>query len=176
MSNWQTRVDAVWEDATLDDEARLAAIAALAAERPDDPVALFELAGAYDSAGQEADAEPRYRRALAVGLDEQRRVQAVIQLASTLRNLGRLDEALGMLRAEAERTHDGGMDDAVAAFLALALASVGREREGLAVALAALAPHLPRYTRSVAGYAAELVDAPSGMPTANTGEGPESRR
>lgn len=176
MTDWQTRVDAVWEDASLDDAARVAAIAALVAERPGDPAALFELAGAHDSAGHERDAEPLYRRALDGGLDEDRRVQAVVQLASTIRNLGRVDEALGLLRAEAERAHTDGMDDAVAAFLALTLASSGREREGLAVALAALAPHLPRYTRSVTGYAAELLDAARGMPTANTGEGPEPRR
>jgi Tetratrico peptide repeat len=34
-----------------------------------------------------------------------------------------------------------------------------REREGLAIALAALAPHLPRYQRSLANYARELVDS-----------------
>lgn len=33
MTDWQARVDAVWEDASLDDAARVAAIAALAAER-----------------------------------------------------------------------------------------------------------------------------------------------
>jgi hypothetical protein len=50
------------------------------------------------------------------------------------------------------------LDDAVRAFLALALAEVGRNREALSIALAALAPHLPRYQRSLANYARLLVD------------------
>lgn len=41
------------------------------------------------------------------------------------------------------------LDDAVRAFLALALVDVGREREAVSLALAALAPHLPRYQRSL---------------------------
>ena len=63
--DWQSRVDAVWADESLDDHAVMAAIDALAAERDaDDPVALFERAGARDSAGEEAEAEVLYRRAL----------------------------------------------------------------------------------------------------------------
>ena len=47
-------------------------------------------------------------------------------------------------------------DDAVSAFLALALVDTGREREAVSLALGALAPHLPRYQRSLANYADEL--------------------
>jgi hypothetical protein len=35
---------------------------------------------------------------------------------------------------------------------------VGRNREALSIALAALAPHLPRYQRSLFNYARLLVD------------------
>ncbi len=62
---------------------------------------------------------------------------------------------MALLRAERERGSDE-LDGAVAAFLALALADTGREREALSLALAALAPHLPRYGRSLANYAREL--------------------
>lgn len=48
--------------------------------------------------------------------------------------------------------------DAMLAFLALALADTGRERAGISAALAALAPHLARYQRSVATYARLLVE------------------
>ena len=48
------------------------------------------------------------------------------------------------------------LDDAVRAFLALALTGVGRDREAVSHALTALAPHLPRYNRSLAAYAREL--------------------
>ncbi|CAM5542815.1 tetratricopeptide repeat protein [Streptomyces violaceorubidus] len=47
-------------------------------------------------------------------------------------------------------------DNAVRATLALCLSSLGRE--ALALALGALAPHLPRYQRSMANYARLLVE------------------
>jgi tetratricopeptide (TPR) repeat protein len=162
MTDWDDRVAAVWADETLTDEEVVARIDALAAERPDgDARALFERAGARDSAGLEADAEPLYRAALEAGLDEEHRAQAVIQLASTVRNLGRTDESIRMLRAELDRRPRSPLRDEAAAFLALALASAGREREAVSVALRALAPHLSRYRRSVLAYVDELAtDAP----------------
>ncbi|MEU1970564.1 tetratricopeptide repeat protein [Microbacterium sp. NPDC019599] len=155
--DWEDRVAAAWA-ADVTDAERIALIDALAAERPEgDAVALFERAGARDSAGLEAEAEPLYRRALDAGLDEDRRVQAVIQLASTIRNLGKVDESLALLRAEYEKGSDAALHDAAAAFYALALVSSGDAVRAASVALQALAPHLPRYTRSVTGYARELV-------------------
>lgn len=131
-------------------------VARLAAERPEeDPVALFELGGAHDSTAQPEEAAALYERALAAGLDGQRRRRCVIQLASTLRNLGRADESVTLLTAERNAGSDE-LDDAVAAFLALALVDSGREREATGVALEALAPHLPRYNRSLTSYAREL--------------------
>ena len=95
------------------------------------------------------------RAALDCGLGGYRRRRAVIQLASSLRNLGRVDESLALLEAERNTRFDE-LDDELAAVLALALTSAGREREAVAVALTALAPHLTRYTRSVAAYAEDL--------------------
>lgn len=159
MNDWQERIDAVWADDALTDDARIRAIDLIAAERPaEDPIALFERAGARDSAGLEDAAEPLYRRALTGGLDESRRGQAVIQLASTLRNLGRIDESLRMLREERER--GGELRDAAAAFYALALVSAGEPEAAARVALEALAPHLPQYRRSVTAYARELNATP----------------
>jgi len=157
--DWQHRIDAVWADASLSDAARIAAIDALADELGTrHPVALFERAGARDSAGRETEAESLYRAALDGGLDAYRRTRAVIQLASTIRNLGKVDEALGMLQAEYEASRGGELADEAAAFYALALASSGDARAAASIALTALAPHLSRYTRSVTGYAAELVE------------------
>ncbi|WP_345802718.1 tetratricopeptide repeat protein [Microbacterium sp. AZCO] len=154
---WEERIADAWS-ADVTDEERIALIDAVAAERPeDDAAALFERAGARDSAGLEEEAEPLYRRALEAGLDEDRRVQAVIQLASTIRNLGKLEESLALLRAEYEKGRDAPLRDATAAFYALALASSGDAVRAASIALQALAPHLPRYMRSVTGYAQELV-------------------
>jgi hypothetical protein len=102
---------------------------------------------------------PLYRSALAVGLTGLRRRRATIQLASSLRNLGAADEAVGLLSTELSAPVDGeaaALEDAVRAFLALALVDVGRPREAASLALEALAPHLPRYQRSLGAYARDL--------------------
>ena len=57
----------------------------------------FEYAGTHDSAGHEADAVPLYEEALRLGLREPLRHRAQLQLASSLRNLGRHDEALAVV-------------------------------------------------------------------------------
>jgi len=156
MGDWQQRVDAVWASADeLGDDEVIRRIDAIAAERPaDDPVALFERAGARDSAGLEAVAETLYRRALAGGLGGSERVQAHIQLASTVRNLGRPLEAVALL--DAVESESGELRDAVVAFRALALVDAGDARRAASEALAALAPYLVRYRASLAAYAAEL--------------------
>ncbi len=155
--SWNARVDAVWEDDILDDDERMTLIDALAAERPsNDARALFERAGARDAAGLEAEAEPLYRAALEAGLDDEHRPQAVIQLASTLRNLRRPDEAVAMLRSEVEREPASPLRDEASAFLALALVSSGEAAEAASIALRTLAPHLRRYRRAVDWYAVEL--------------------
>jgi tetratricopeptide (TPR) repeat protein len=158
MNDWDARIDAVWAQAAeLDEKAVVERIDALVAERPaDDPRAAFEAASARDFAGDEADAEPLYRRALELGLPEPHRAQAVIQLASTLRNLGRADESVALLRTDLAEHPDHELADVARAFLALALVSRGDAVAGASVALTALAPHLPLYRRAVEQYAAEL--------------------
>ena len=122
---WEARAAEVWArlDELTEDEF-LAQIERLVASLPKDSgVAAFERAAALDSTGHSDRAVPLYREALAYGLDGERRRRAVIQLASSLRNLGRARESVALLTAERARTSDG-LDDAVAAFLALALADV----------------------------------------------------
>ena len=159
MDDWGERVAAVWADAaTRSDEEVTAAILELVAERPaEDALATFELASVHDYTGHEMDAEPLYRRALAAGLPEPQHGQAIIQLASTLRNLGRPEEALDVLRAEFADQPEHPLADAATAFAALSLADAGAEREALAAALRALAPHLPAYGRAVTSYADDLL-------------------
>lgn len=153
--SWDERLASLW--ASLDAHPDFVAdMEKLVAELPSgDPVGPFELASAYDSTGHPDRAVPLYRQALSLGLTGIRRRRAVIQLASSLRNLGRPAESVELLRTERSAGSDE-LDDAVAAFLALALTSVGREREAVSVALTALAPHLPRYQRSLTNYAADL--------------------
>jgi hypothetical protein len=165
MSSWEERVAATWT--TLDDHDHehaadfRAAIDALAAELPaDSPVAPFERACAWDSTGHSDKAVPLYQEALARGLSGYRARRTKIQLASSRRNIGQPEEGVALLTLELDAPHDE-LDDAVRAFLAVCLADVGREREGLSLALGALAPHLPRYQRSVTNYARLLVEPAS---------------
>ena len=81
----------------------------------------------------------------------------MIQLSSSLRNLGQPQQSVELLTAELDAGSDH-LDDAVRATLALALTDVGREREAVSIAIAALAPHLPRYQRSMVNYARLLVE------------------
>jgi thioredoxin-like negative regulator of GroEL len=156
-TEWERRLADLWASIeNLDGDEFLARIDRLAAELPaGSPVAAFERASALDSTGHSDQAAPLYRQALDDGLHGLRRRRAVIQMASSLRNVGRAEESVELLTAERDADSDE-LDDAVAAFLALALVDTGREREAVAIALTALAPHLPRYQRSLANYAGEL--------------------
>jgi tetratricopeptide (TPR) repeat protein len=138
----------------LDEAEFLARMDALTAELPAAEAA-YERGGAFDSTGHPDRAVPLYREALELGLEGSRRRRAVIQLASSLRNLGHPEESVALLTAERAAGSDE-LDDAVSAFLALALVDTGRDREAVSLVLAALAPHLPRYQRSVTNYARDI--------------------
>ncbi len=159
---WERRVSDLW--ASIDDlgeEEFLARMEQLTDELPaDSAVAAFERASSLDSTGHSDLAVPLYRQALELGLHGERRRRAVIQMASSLRNLGQPAGSVALLMAERKAGSDH-LDDAVSAFLALALVDVGREREAVSIALKALAPHLPRYQRSLANYAQLLSEQPS---------------
>ena len=159
---WEQRLADLW--ASIDDlseAAFLTSVEQLVAELPaDSAVALFERAGSLDSTGHSDLAVPLYRQALERGLPGQRRRRAVIQLASSLRNLGQATESVALLMAERARDSDD-LDDAVSAILALALVDTGREREAVSVAVTALSRHMTRYRRSMANYAQLLTEPPA---------------
>ena len=95
--------------------------------------------------------------ALDRGLAGYERRRATIQLASSLRNLGRSAESVDILAGEPTEVGDG-LDDAVVVFHALALADGGQDRVALVQVLHALADHLPRYTASAHRYADLLME------------------
>jgi tetratricopeptide (TPR) repeat protein len=158
-ADWEARVAQLWAEIDRYGEAEFVSrMDALVAKLPDgSPLGLFERASAFDSTGHPDQAVPLYQAALDAGLEGSRRRQAVIQMASSVRNLGDPQAAVKLLTEEAERTSDE-LDGAVATFLALALVDVGREREAVARALTAISKYLPRYNRSVARYARELTE------------------
>ncbi len=161
-TEWEARAALLWDafDEYTEQEF-IDAMDRLTEELPDDSaLAAYERASAFDSTGRTELAVPLYRQSLATGLDPSKRRQAAIQLASSLRALGHAEESVRLLETEREAASDD-LDDAVVAFLALALTDLGREREAVSIALTALAGHLPRYRRSVTSYAASLDSPPS---------------
>ncbi|MEO3821859.1 tetratricopeptide repeat protein [Plantactinospora sp. B24E8] len=158
-ADWARRLAETWEsfDQRTETEFR-ALIDQLVAELPEgSPVGTYERASAFDATDRPDLAVPLYEEALAAGLAGERRRAAVIQLASSVRNLGRPEQSISLLTAELAAGSDH-RDDAVRAFLALALMDAGRAREATSLALTALAPHLTQYQRSVANYARLLVE------------------
>lgn len=118
----------------------------------------LEQAEEHDAAGREVEAIPLYRLALEDPLPDARRVQVLIQLGSSLRNVGRLPEALAALAGAAELA-PGSVG--LAAFRALALTDAGEGRLAVSELMAVLLAHvddplLLRYRRALTEYAADL--------------------
>ncbi len=161
-TEWESRVKRFWESVDPSaPEAALREMHALMQQYPSEPAAIYEWASAHDYVGLEAEAIPLYESALAAGLSGDRRPQAIIQLASSLRNVGRAEDAVRLLREDGKEDRpivDKTVGDSAQAFLALALHSSGRKDDALRVALLALANTLPMYRGAISRYAEELIE------------------
>jgi cyanophycin synthetase len=112
-----------------DARARIDAARALLDTDPGDPRLIFELAGTYHEAGDEAQAIALYDKALDAGLREPHRHRALLQQASGHRNAGDLAAARDILDAlGGERPGSA----AVAAFRALTMLDQGEARAAVA--------------------------------------------
>lgn len=99
------------------------------AQHPDSAIVQYHCARAHDYAGEPHLAAPLYERAFAGGLPDAELRRGLTSYGSTLRNLGRFDEAVATL----ERAHRLFPDDAlVLCYLALALHSAGQSARALA--------------------------------------------
>jgi tetratricopeptide (TPR) repeat protein len=144
----------------------LAAAQTLIEEYPDDPRAHFEYAGALDYQGREAEAVAPYRRAQALGLSGNDLPRLYVQLGSTLRNVGELEEATSFL-AEGRANfpdHAG-----IQAFYALALLSADHCREAVLTLLDLITANAERidldgYDRALRAYTDELRDLTTSPP------------
>ncbi|HXT88240.1 MAG TPA: tetratricopeptide repeat protein [Trebonia sp.] len=132
----------------------------LLAEHPDHPVLVYEVAGAYDTAGEEAKARELYERALSLGLEGDVLRRCLCQYGSTLRWLGEYEASLAVLdRARAEFPGS----EAVRVFRALTLNDAGRGDEATGELLTVITEHpevtdLGRWAdglRGLAGWLAE---------------------
>ncbi len=127
-------------------------------QRPEDARLTYEYAGTHDSAGQAEEAVPLYHEAIRLGLREPFRHRAQLQLASTLRNLGRLDEAV-LLVDDVTTRHPESLG--AAAFGALVHHDAGDPTGALRLLLRAVAAtssdaDVARYRRSLTAYGEQL--------------------
>jgi cyanophycin synthetase len=153
----EDEIAALWEGE--DDAARVRAAASLAARFPDDPRVLFEHASTLDAAGRETEAVPLYERALGLELREPYRHRCQMQLASSLRVLGRTAEALRVIE-EAASHHPDSLG--VAAFRAVVRHDAGDPSGALADLLTAVTatsadPDVVLYRRAITAYASDLI-------------------
>jgi cyanophycin synthetase len=146
----------LWE--VEDAEERCRGGAELYAAHAGDARIAYEYAGTHDSAGHEADAVPLYEEALRLGLREPLRHRAQLQLASSLRNLGRHDQALAVVEDVASRYPES---VGVAAFRALVTHDAGAPTQALRDLLATVVStstdqDVERYRRALTAYATAL--------------------
>ncbi len=126
---------------------------------------LFAAACAHDREGDERTAIKYYDAAYRTGVPEEQRRRFFVGYGSTLRNVGRAEEAVAIL---AQAIADDPEYPAFAAFLALALADAGHPRAALAAilgcALDAARPNaFEGSERALSEYHRELLDRESGV-------------
>ena len=156
-SEWEERVAAFWQsadDSKVDET--LAAIKRLVDElEPTDPLGLFEWASVHDFLGLEPEAISIYKQAVHSGLDGLKREKAVIQLASSLRNVGKPSEAVALLESA---TFSVVTEGAAKAFLALAHLDAGNPSKAMSLALLEFYPSGGLYEWSIKFYATDLIE------------------
>lgn len=142
-----------------------AAALALVDQAPSDVRAQFEAACAHDHAGDEHLALRCYEAAFRIGVPADLRRNFTVGYGSTLRNVGRCEEAVALL---AQAAADDPEYPAFTAFLALALADAGHPRAALAAMLGcALDVARPGvfdgYDRALAAYQRLLLETEGGL-------------
>lgn len=159
MPTLDDRLSAIFDARDRADMApTIAAFLEVLAEHPDDAHVLYEVAGSYDTAGDEEVAAGYYERALDAGLAGDTLRKCLLQYGSTLRNLGRFDESLAALdRARAAFPES----ESVQVWHALSLHAAGRSDAAVAELMELAAdrirtPDLLRYEPALRGNAEYL--------------------
>lgn len=125
---------------------------------PENARVLYEIGGAYDTAGQEGIARGFYEKALAAGLDGDLLRRCYVQYGSTLRNLGEYEKSLEIFGAARAALPDS---PALGAFEAITLHAAGRSDEAVASLLDVVvdfvrAPDIERYRAAISGNASSI--------------------
>ena len=132
----------------------------LLAGHPGHAVLVYEVAGAYDTAGQEEKARELYERALDLGLAGDTLRRCLCQYGSTLRWLGQYNASLAALDRAKRQWPES---DAVRVFRALTLNDAGRGDEAVAELMTVITAHaevtdLGRWAEGLRGLAQWLAD------------------
>jgi catechol 2,3-dioxygenase-like lactoylglutathione lyase family enzyme len=144
----------------------IVAARAAAAEAPGDVRAQMRAAYACDRFGDESEAVGYYDAAWKLGVPASERRRFLVGYGSTLRNVGRSEEAIALLRDAVDEFPDFAP---LSAFLALALHRCGHHRGAMAAALDAVlaaagdSDSLDGYDRALREYRDEL-RGPPGAP------------
>jgi tetratricopeptide (TPR) repeat protein len=132
---------------------------ALLTRYPDNPYVLYEVGGAYDTAGDEARARGYYESALDAGLGGDTLCRCLVQYGSTLRNLNQFDASLAALLRARQLFPES---DSVRLFQALSLHAAGRSDAAVAELIVLSAdrlrtPEVTRYEAALRGNAEYLM-------------------
>lgn len=99
---------------------------------PDNPLVLYEAGGSFDVLGEEPQAIPYYRQAIAAGLTGSDLQECLVCLGSSLRVVGDFEEAVEVLEKAVEQFPD---NNSGRVFLALAYYSDGQEDKAVSTLL-----------------------------------------
>lgn len=139
---------------------------------PDEPRILYEVGGAYDTAGEEQAARAYYERALSAGLSGDLLRRCYLQYGLTLRNLGDHVRSVKVFSQARSACPDS---PSLAVFEALSLHAAGRADEAVASLLEVVADgiassDIDRYKPALRGnaqYIRSLGAEPSATAVAN---------
>jgi tetratricopeptide (TPR) repeat protein len=119
---------------------------------------LYEVGGAYDTAGQEETAREFYEKALAAGLEGDLLRRCYVQYGSTLRNVGEYEKSCEVFVAARKAFPES---PALGAFEAITLHAANRPNEAIASLLDLVVdfvrtPDIDRYGPAIIGNAAYI--------------------
>jgi tetratricopeptide (TPR) repeat protein len=140
-------------------EPTIRALLAILGSHPEEPSVLYEVGGAYDTAGQEEAAVGYYEHALRNGLHGDTLRKCYLQYGSTLRNLGRIGASIEVFARARTEFPDS---ESLAIFDALTLHAAGRPSAALGHVLKLIVERFPseeitRYEAAIRGNAAYLI-------------------
>lgn len=155
--NWEVFVEYGWKN-KADEKKLIEYFIGIADKYPYSARAKFELANAYDYLGKEEQAITLYEDAIRMGLEPKFEAAALIQLGSSLRTVGRVEEAIDILTDAEKRFSEF---PSITMFLSMAMHDKKMETEAIRKLLIAMIRHtktsdIERYRGALENYIKEI--------------------